>query len=103
MVHIASPAPGSSGEAAIATDIDGHLLIDGCRSSDLALEFGTPTWVISEQAIRANYRRLRDAFAAEYPDTVVAFAAKANSQPAVIAIAASEGALVDVVSLGHAK
>lgn len=89
--------------AAFATNPAGHLEIDGCDVVDLVAEHGAPLWVISESTIRANYRRLRDAFQAEYPSTSVLYASKANPEPAIIGIALSEGAAVDAVTLGHLR
>jgi diaminopimelate decarboxylase len=79
----------------------GHLEIDGCDALDLAREHGTPLWVLSERTIRENYRTLADAFRAEYGRTRLVYASKANPEPAVIRIAWLEGALVDVVTMGH--
>ncbi len=88
---------------AFRTNAAGHLEIDGCDVVDLAAEFGAPFWVISESTIRANYRRLRDAFRRVYPATDVLYATKANPQPAIIAACLAEGALVDAVTLGHLR
>jgi diaminopimelate decarboxylase len=79
----------------------GHLEIDGCDSIDLADRFGLPMWVISERTIRANYRRIARAFTDRYPGTRIVYASKANPHPAIMAVARSEGALVDAVTLGH--
>jgi diaminopimelate decarboxylase len=75
--------------------------VDGCDVVELATEFGTPFWVLSESRVRENHRCLRDAFRRVYPQTRIAYAAKANPEPAVIRILLSEGALVDAVSVGH--
>jgi diaminopimelate decarboxylase len=88
---------------AFRTNEAGHLEIDGCDVVDLAERFGAPLWVISESTVRANYRRLRDAFRRIYEATDVLYATKANPQPAIIAAALDEGALVDAVTLGHLK
>lgn len=89
--------------AAFRTNDAGHLEIDGRDAVELADEFGAPLWVISESTIRANYRRLRDAFHRIYPGTEVLYATKANPQPAIIAAVLEEGAMVDAVTLGHLK
>jgi diaminopimelate decarboxylase len=81
----------------------GHLEIDGCDTLDLAREHGTPLWVLSEHTIRENARTLGDAFQAEYGRTRLVYASKANPEPAVIRIAWLEGALVDVVTMGHVE
>ena len=89
--------------AAFETTDSGHLEIDGCDVVDLVAEHGAPLWVISEATIRANYRRLRDAFRRVHADTTVLFATKANPEPAIIRVALSEGAMVDAVTLGHLR
>ncbi len=86
---------------AFRTNDAGHLEVDGCDVVALAEEFGAPLWVISESTIRANYRRLTEAFRRVYAPTQVCYASKANPEPAIIRIAAQEGALVDAVTLGH--
>jgi diaminopimelate decarboxylase len=88
---------------AFRTNEAGHLEIDGCDVVDLAERYGAPLWVISESTVRANYRRLRDAFRRVYEATDVLYATKANPQPAIIAATLAEGALVDAVTLGHLK
>ena len=79
----------------------GHLEIDGCDALDLAREHGTPLWVVSERTIRHNYRTLLHAFRGEYGRSRLVYASKANPEPAVVRIAWQEGALVDVVTMGH--
>jgi diaminopimelate decarboxylase len=88
---------------AFRTNDAGHLEIDGCDVVELADRFGAPLWVISESTVRANYRRLRDAFRRLYEATDVLYATKANPQPAIIAAVLDEGALVDAVTRGHLK
>lgn len=87
----------------IESSDSGHLMIDGCDTLDIAAEFGTPVWVVSERTIRHNYRSIQGAFTAVYRDTRIAYASKANPQPALLAIVRSEGALVDVVTMGHIR
>ena len=89
--------------AAFVTNAAGHLEIDGCDVVDLVAEHGAPLWVISEATVRANYRRLRDAFQRVYPATSVLYATKANPEPAIIPVALAEGAMVDAVTLGHLR
>ena len=85
----------------IASNDAGHLEIDGCDALDLAREHGTPLWVLSERTIRDNYKTLLGAFRGEYGRTRLVYASKANPEPAVVRIAWREGALVDVVTMGH--
>lgn len=79
------------------------ITIGGCRAAELVERFGAPLWVIDEDTIRANVRRLREAFLAVHPRTEVAYASKANPEPAIMAIVRDEGALVDAVTLGHLR
>jgi len=37
---------------------DGELFIEGCRTLELALRFGTPLYVVSEDQLRRNARRI---------------------------------------------
>ena len=65
--------------------------------------FGTPIYVIDETHFRERIRRYRAAAEAAYPQTQIAFASKANSTLAVLAIAALEGCLIDVASEGELR
>ena len=85
----------------IRPDRDGRLRIEQVDAEDLATSFGTPTYVTSEQQIRRNYRRFRDAFATLYPNVVVLYATKANNDLAVRRILTSEGAGGDCFGLGE--
>ena len=85
----------------IGRDRTGALQIDGCEAEALAKEFGTPLWVISERTIRDNYRHLTAAFRKQYPSTEIAYASKANPQPAIIRLVGLEGGRVDAVTAGH--
>ena len=85
----------------IHPDRDGRLRIEQVDAEDLATSFGTPTYVTSEQQIRRNYRRFRDAFATLYPNVVVLYATKANNDLAVRRILTSEGAGWDCFGLGE--
>lgn len=78
-----------------------HLEIGGCDAVDLANEFGTPLYVMDEQAIRENCRRFRAAFEKEYGASGVAYASKAFLVTAMGALAAQEGMWLDVVSIGE--
>lgn len=73
----------------------GVLHFEGCDVRELAKEFGTPLYVYSESRIRSNYRRLVDTYKKEYPNTKIYYAIKANSNPALVKILASEGAGAD--------
>jgi len=79
----------------------GKLFIDGVPAEKLAEEFGTPLYVMSEERIRTNYRRLRKAFSAHYEKIRIYYAAKTNTNISVLKILADEGAHVDAVSPGE--
>ena len=78
------------------------MLFDGLSCSSLAERFGTPTYVYSARAIRANYQTMRDCLAANITSPVeVHYAYKGNSSPAICKILHNEGAGAEVVSLGE--
>jgi diaminopimelate decarboxylase len=72
----------------------GHLEIDGVDVVDLAEEFGTPLYVMSEWRLRENVRAYREAF----PEAWIYFAVKANGNLALLRILAEEGMGADVFS-----
>lgn len=76
-------------------DRDGLLYIEGCSVADLVEEYGTPLYVYSEGRIRENYHRLVEAYRRYYPNFEVYYAIKANNNPAIARILASEGAGCD--------
>ena len=79
----------------------GHLTLGGCDAVELAREFGTPLYVFDEETLRHQCREFQSQFRARYPDTVVAYAAKAYLGRALAAIIAEEGMALDVVSGGE--
>ena len=70
---------------------DGMLYWDGRPVSEIAESFGTPTYVYSEERIRENYRKLRDAFSEHYAKFRISYAVKANSNMSVLNILRDEG------------
>ncbi len=75
-----------------------------CESVDLAAVarlYGTPTYVYSAATIADNYRRLRDSLAGL--DVQVCYAAKANSNLALLRLCANLGAGFDLVSGGEIR
>jgi diaminopimelate decarboxylase len=80
---------------------DGQLHAEDVPLAAIAERHGTPTYVYSTAVLRARYRAYVDAFADLAP--VVCYALKANSNQAVIATFAREGAGADIVSLGEMK
>jgi len=80
---------------------DDELYIDGVSAVELAARFDTPLYVISEQRIRDNYNRLRNALTRNYQQTRIYYAAKANANLSVLKILESENAYIDAVSPGE--
>jgi diaminopimelate decarboxylase len=80
---------------------DGVLEIEGRSAPELAEEFGTPLYVTSEAQIRANVRRLREAFEARWPRVTLLYATKANANLAVRRILVDEGVGGDCFGLGE--
>lgn len=81
---------------------DGELKIDGVGARSLLARFGSPLFVLSEATLRANFRRIRAAFAAEWPRPVnVMYAIKCNPNFAVRAVLHDEGAGGDCFGVGE--
>ncbi|HUF61045.1 MAG TPA: diaminopimelate decarboxylase [Verrucomicrobiales bacterium] len=78
---------------------DGTLCCEGVRLRDLAAEYGTPLYVYSGGTVRDHYRRLDAALAPL--NRKICYAVKANSNLAVLALLAQEGAGFDIVSGGE--
>ncbi|HEX6497965.1 MAG TPA: hypothetical protein VF054_02925 [Micromonosporaceae bacterium] len=102
-----SAAPASAPPRAVAApepDVlsirDGRLYIDELSASDLVSRFGSPIFVYSEQRLRHNVRRVRDAFRRGWPDGPVDVlpAFKANPMLATRRILSEEGAGADIYS-----
>ncbi len=76
----------------------GRLMIESVAASDLAARFGTPLYVTSEAALRANVRAWRTALDDAWPDgpTRVLVSLKANPTIALRRILDDEGAGCDV-------
>ncbi|MEG3225248.1 MAG: diaminopimelate decarboxylase [Methanobacteriales archaeon Met13] len=83
------------------TNDKGRLAIGGADALDLAHEYGTPLYVIDEMRMRDNYRRVYKAFSREYKKFQIFYAAKANTNLAVLRILEEEGSGIDAVSTGE--
>jgi len=79
----------------------GHLIIGGCDSVDLAAEFGTPLYVFDELGLRSKCQELKTEFGQRYADTAVIYACKAFINRALALILNEEGLGLDVVSAGE--
>ena len=82
-------------------DVDGELLLGGCRADALAAQFGTPAYVVDEDSLRAQARRYRDTLSAAWPRSSVVFASKAFPCTAAYRVMADEGLSVDVAGGGE--
>lgn len=82
-------------------NVKGELYIDGVSTLKLAEEFGTPLYVMSENRVRDNYRRLNSVFSRKYMRTRILYAAKANTALSILRILKNEGANVDAVTTGE--
>ncbi|MCK4260662.1 MAG: diaminopimelate decarboxylase [Halanaerobiales bacterium] len=79
----------------------GHLLIGGCDTSDLAQKFGTPLLVLDEAEIRRKCREYRSAFNETGIESETSYASKAFLTMALCRILKEEGMGLDVVSGGE--
>ena len=72
---------------------NGNLWMEDCDVAELAAEFGTPLFLISESQFRYTYRQFRDAFRKHYPaESEILFANKSNNGLAYRHIMNQEGA-----------
>ncbi len=83
----------------LSTHIDdlGRLCVGGVAATEIAAEFGTPTYVVDEEDFRARIRSYRAAL----PGVNLIYAGKALLSAAVAGWAAAEGAGVGVCSGGE--
>ncbi len=80
----------------------GHLTIGGIDSVDLAAEFGTPAYIIDENAVRARCREYLGAAAKSFgKDALPLYASKALCFTEMYRIAKEEGMGIDCVSSGE--
>jgi diaminopimelate decarboxylase len=82
-------------------DRKGSLLFDDYSVKELAEEYDTPLYVLSENRIRDNYNLLHTALINSYKYVRIYYAAKANTNLTVLRILQSEGAYLDTVSPGE--
>ncbi len=79
----------------------GHFLFGGWDVTELAERFGTPLYVLSEEAVRARCRAVRESFMDRWENSLAVYAGKAFLPMAMCRIIASEGLGLDVVSGGE--
>jgi diaminopimelate decarboxylase len=63
----------------VGVDGSGLLYVEDVACEELAAQFGTPVFVISEAQIQSNMASITRAFRSRYPRTEVLFATKANN------------------------
>ncbi|MGZ4115584.1 MAG: diaminopimelate decarboxylase family protein [Actinomycetota bacterium] len=82
---------------------DGHLFVEACDAVQLARRFGTPVYVVSEDHLRRNARRIASAFGSRWSEGPVRVLAsiKANFTLATRAILTQEGLGCDVFGPGE--
>ena len=82
---------------------DGVLFVDDLAATELVERFGSPLFVFSENQVRRNVRRFRDAFEKGWTAGPVKVmpAAKANWIFAIQRILADEGCGADIYSAGE--
>ena len=79
--------------------IDGALHCEAVPLAAIAQEVGTPVYVYSSATLVRHARVLKAALSA-LDDPLIAYAVKANPNPAVLATLTAEGLGGDVVSIG---
>ena len=84
--------------------LDNRLYIGDYAFTDIANEFGTPTYVYDLERVVDKYRKLRDCFK-QYSDreVFVYYAVKANFNPEILRALSKEGAGADVLSIYEAE
>jgi diaminopimelate decarboxylase len=80
---------------------DGMIQVGGCQLDDVAEEFGTPTMLVDEAALRARAREYLEEFRSRWPQTDVVFASKAFPCTAVQRALTEEGLGLDVAGGGE--
>ena len=80
---------------------DNQLFIDGVAAGELAREYGTPLFVFSENRIRHNIARLQRARRSIDCELKVCYAAKANSNMAILRVVKDTGCDLEVNSGGE--
>jgi diaminopimelate decarboxylase len=82
---------------------DTRFRVSESLARELAIEYGTPLYVLDEHHFRESIRRYKRAFEEAHNKTELVFASKANSTLAVLAIAFAEGCAIDVASEGELR
>lgn len=72
--------------------------IDGISIDALVSAYGSPLFVFSERTMLRSLRRLKQAFAQRWPETVLGWSYKTNYLGAICSLMHREGSLAEVVS-----
>lgn len=80
---------------------NGRLFFDGCDTTALARNYGTPLYVYSESIIQDHFDELKRDFLSRWPGARVAYAAKAFCTTGMCRLVERAGMCIDVVSGGE--
>lgn len=83
------------------TSKNGHLMIGGVDSVDLAKKYGTPLYVFDVSQIRSQIRKFKSAFEGAGLKYQVSYASKAFAVKAIYQVMKQEDVHIDVVSGGE--
>lgn len=84
-----------------ATIKGNDLYIDDVKATDLAKEYGTPLYVMSEGHMRKQFNTLKTQMIDKYENTLPLFASKSFSCIAIYKLAKEYGVGIDCVSAGE--
>ncbi|MGE5318412.1 MAG: alanine racemase [Chloroflexota bacterium] len=96
--HLKKLEAAMPGKFGVGNDMAVITNIEGVAIKDLVKEHGSPLFVISENKIRANYRKANKAFTTRYPKVQFAWSYKTNYLSSVCNIFHQEGSWAEVVS-----
>lgn len=77
------------------------MMFHGCDVSAMAEKYGTPLYLVSEDAIRERFAEIKESLTEKYENTRAAYASKAFQTLEMMRIVKSEGMSLDVVSGGE--
>lgn len=80
------------------TEENNTLHIDGVAATDLAVQYGTPLYVMAERELTDRLATVREHFLDKYPNTYASFASKALTVSAVYEQVVRHGLGIDVVT-----
>ncbi len=80
---------------------EGHLVVGGCDTVELATEFGTPLYLFDEFSLHSKCVEFKTEFSQRYADTAVIYSCKAFINKVLVILFMEEGLGLDVVSGGE--